>query len=117
MSKHMRGQGRGSGLPPEPDRSAEFAIPKPEMVTGQAWHGRAVRQCDRRAFRLSIGKLIDKRLRVFVDLGKLLDGGCSTSYVVGRPSTFERGDISRKVMQTGAYELHRASRSWHRDSQ
>src|SRR5207245_10473851 len=97
MSEHMRGQGRGSGLPPEPDRSAEFAIPKPEMVTGQAWRGRAVRQRDRRALRLSIGKLVDKQLRVFVDLRKLLDSGGSTFYVVCPRSPLDSGHIYRQV--------------------
>src|SRR2546428_12159035 len=106
MPQTMRRKRRSTWLPPQPDASAELAVPEPAPEAREALGRRTVWESDRRTLSFAVFHAGEKRRCIGLNAGELFARGLDTALVVVRPPTFERGDVARKVFGTGTDKLH-----------
>jgi hypothetical protein len=106
MPQTMGRKRRSTWLPPQPDASAELAVPEPAPEAGEALGRRTVWESDGRTLSFAVFHAGEKRRCIGMNAGELFACGLDTALVVGRPPALERGDVTRKVFGTGTYELH-----------
>src|SRR5262245_36284102 len=104
MSQAVRRQLCRANLPPEPDRTTEFTIPHPQVVTRQPWNRRTVWERDRRTLRFSIDLVGHETFGILLDSRELVPCGLRTEVVRG-PTLLEGIDISREVSRMRPYEI------------
>src|SRR5262245_38672652 len=97
---------RSALLPPQPDASAEFAVPEPAPEAWEAFGRRTVWEGNGRPLAFAVFHAGEKRRCVRMNAGKLFVCRRDTALVVGRPPTLERSNVARKVFRTGTHELH-----------
>jgi hypothetical protein len=106
MSGTIGWERRSTRLPPQPDATAELAIPEPAPEAREPLGRRTVWKGNRRTFPFTVFQAGEKRLCIGLNAGKLFACGLDTALVVGRPSPLERGNVARKILGTGPHELH-----------
>jgi hypothetical protein len=97
---------RSTWLPPQPDASAELAVPEPTLEARDALGRRTVWESDGRTLGFAVFHAGEKRRCIGMNAGELFACGLDTALVVGRPPALERSDVTRKVFGTGTDELH-----------
>jgi hypothetical protein len=102
----MRRKRRSTWLPPQPDASAELAVPEPAPEAREAFGRGTVWESDGRTLGFAVFHAGEKRRCIGLNAGELFACGFDTALVVVRPPTLERGDVTRKVFGTGTDELH-----------
>src|SRR5882724_2976832 len=106
MPQTMGWERRSTWLPPQPDASAELAVPEPAPKARDALGRRTVWESDGRALSFAVFHAGEKRRRIGLNAGELFARGLDTALVVRRPATLERSDIARKVFGAGTHEMH-----------
>src|SRR6059058_5455804 len=106
MPQTMGRKRRRTRLPPQPDASAELAVPEPAPEAGEPPGRRTVWESDGRTLSFAVFHAGEKRRCMGMNAGELFACGLDTAIVVGRPPALERGDVTRKVFGTGTDELH-----------
>src|SRR5205823_14873673 len=105
MPQTMGRERRSTWLPPQPDASAELAVPEPAPDAREAFGQRTVWESDGRTLSFAVFHAGEKRRCIGLNAGELFARGVETALVVGRPPALERGDVTRKVFGTGTDEL------------
>src|SRR5438045_9196625 len=106
MPQTMGRQRRSTWLPPQPDASAELAVPEPAPEAREALARRTVWESDGRTLSFAVFHAGEKRRCISMNAGELFACSVDPALVVGRPPTLERGDVARKVFGAGTHELH-----------
>src|SRR5438552_4586385 len=106
MPQTMGRKRRSTWLPPQPDASAELAVPEPAPEAREALGRRTVWESDGRTLSFAVFHAGEKRRCIGMNAGELFACSVDTALVVGRPPTLERGDVARKVFGTWTDELH-----------
>src|SRR5205809_4324610 len=106
MPQTMGRERRSTWLPPQPDASAELAVPEPAPEAREALGRRTVWESDGRTLSFAVFHAGEKRRCIGMNAGELFACGLDTTLVVGRPPALERGDVARKVFGTGTDDLH-----------
>jgi hypothetical protein len=97
---------RSTWLPPQPDASAELAVPEPALDAREALGRRTVWKSEGRTLSFAVFHAGEKRRCIGMNAGEVFACGLDTALVVGSPPALERGDVTRKVFGTGTDELH-----------
>ena len=106
MPQTMGWERRSTWLPPQPDASAELAVPEPAPEARDALGRRTVWESDGRTLSLAVFHAGEKRRCIGMNAGELFACSVDTALVVGRPPTLERSDVARKLFGTGTDESH-----------
>jgi len=106
MPQTMGRQRRSTWLPPQPDASAELAVPEPAPEAREALGRGTVWESDGRTLSFAVFHAGEKRRCIRLNAGAFFACGLDTALVVGRPPTLERCDVARKVFGAGTHELH-----------
>src|SRR5207245_10604375 len=106
MPQTMGRKRRSTWLPPQPDASAELAVPEPAPEAREALGRRTVWESDGRTLSFAVFHAGEKGRCIGTNAGELFACGLDTALVVGRPPPLERVDVARKVFGTGTDELH-----------
>src|SRR5207253_9698537 len=121
MPQTMGRKRRSTWLPPQPDASAELAVPEPAPEAREALGRRTVWESDGRTLSFAVFHAGEERRSIGVNAGELFVCGLDTALAVGRPPTLERSDVARKVFGTGSHKLHtyapnenKLTDHWHR---
>src|SRR5438445_12862826 len=104
MPQTMGRKRRSTWLPPQPDASAELAVPEPAPEAREALGRRTVWESDGRTLSFAVFHAGEKRRCIGMNAGEVFACDLDTALVVVGPPALQRCDVARKVFGSGTVE-------------